>query len=60
MVIMKIAVTGHRPQRLNGQEAIVGQWLYDEINKLQKTEKITAAYNEIGRASCRERVYVLV
>lgn len=54
---MKIAVTGHRPQRLNGQEAIVGQWLYDEINKLQKTEKITTAYN--GMAAGADQIFAL-
>jgi hypothetical protein len=55
---MKIAVTGHRPERLKGQEAIIGQWLYDQLNKLQEQEeKITAAYN--GMAMGADQIFAL-
>lgn len=41
---MKIAVTGHKPQRLKGQEKKISQWIHDEVRKLSLKEPITAAY----------------
>ena len=32
---MKIAVTGHRPQRLRGQEKMIKEWAVEQLTRLQ-------------------------
>ena len=38
---MKIAITGHRPGRLNGKEKEVYKWFHEKFTKLHPTEVIT-------------------
>ena len=35
---MKIAVTGHRPQRLKGQEKLIKRWAVKQLKSLQPSE----------------------
>ena len=32
---MKLAVTGHRPERLRGQEKMIKEWAVEQLNRLQ-------------------------
>jgi len=32
---MKIAITGHRPQRLKGQEKMIKKWAEEQLIRLQ-------------------------
>ena len=38
---MRIAVTGHRPKRLKGQQKEVKKWLSEQLNKYECTEAIS-------------------
>lgn len=38
---MRVAVTGHRPQRLKGRETKVAGWISGEIDKIDCTEAYT-------------------
>ena len=38
---MRIAVTGHRPKRLKGQQKEVKRWLSEQLNKYECTEAIS-------------------
>ena len=38
---MRIAVTGHRPKRLKGQQKEVKRWLSEQLNKYKCTEAIS-------------------
>ena len=38
---MRIAITGHRPKRLKGQQKEVKKWLSEQLNKYECTEAIS-------------------
>lgn len=38
---MRLMITGHRPQRLNGNEILIKKWINDKIKELQPTECIS-------------------
>ena len=47
----KIMVTGHRPERLNGRELEVTEWLNSQIRELQPTIAIS------GMAAGADQIY---
>lgn len=54
---MRIALTGHRPERLRGHENEVRKWIQDILTALQKKEPITAA--QCGMAQGADQIFGL-
>lgn len=48
---MKIALTGHRPERLRGYEKEVREWVQKVLTELQAEEPVTAAYCGMARGA---------
>ena len=44
---MKLAVTGHRPQRLKGQEKLIKEWAVEQLTRLQPS----AVYNGMAQGA---------
>ena len=51
MVCMRVALTGHRPERLNGREKEVRVWIEVMLENFNDMEPITAAYCGMARGS---------
>ena len=49
MILMKIALTGHRPQRLNGQEEDVARWISDQLAK--REDEIEEVYSGMAQGA---------
>lgn len=54
---MKIALTGHRPERLRGHEKEVREWVQKVLTELQAEEPVTAAY--CGMAQGADQIFGL-
>jgi predicted Rossmann fold nucleotide-binding protein DprA/Smf involved in DNA uptake len=56
---MRVAVTGHRPQRLNGKEAVVGQWLSSELKNLLEEDRAGRLTAYTGMAQGVDQIFAL-
>lgn len=54
---VNIAITGHRPARLKGQEAAISAWISQQIKELNKEQGIFKAY--CGMAQGTDQLFAL-
>ena len=49
---MKLAVTGHRPERLKGQEKMIKEWAVEQLIRLQPS----VIYDGMAQGNRRKRI----